>query len=490
MMESQIYLIRPDSPFDAEYPLSRCDHQLPVRFIRKAFVYSTDGDISSTSPEGQDLISRLQSGLKSLIQELNPDTVTYPQLLGRVTKLADGGPLRVKVEKSSTIQLNVVHRPDITFESLHRNGNFPIEKISHEDFGVGLSRDDLLKWPSGPPNLAIQLTFIRGGFVLLLAVNHQICDAYGFAGMVKHLFRKLRLESLSGSVHENGSKSTLAIHDKTILDKVPEGKETTHGVQRLQALYDESLPSKQWLPTSSNAVSKIFWIPPHKVEELRAVVQGGTSTPTTLYESILVILWRCIMRARLVPETENSSRWSKVIMIMDMRRRLEPPLPTDFFGNAVSGVFSLQPLSNFKEKDFVSKAIKEVQETKRLDGTGLNLQLSSFLVGDHLKRLGIGPPVDLLGYDVLFNSWEHLYSSPEDLDIGLGGFCALRFLMDTPVSPSYVFTLPSYGKRLVSPEGGPSGQYPGGMELQVNLLEDQMRLLEKDEEWLKYAIVV
>ncbi|KAM0262585.1 hypothetical protein ACHAQJ_001630 [Trichoderma viride] len=488
-MDSQIYQIRPNSPFDAEYPLSKCDLQLPVRFIRKAVVYATDGNISSSSKEGQDLISRLQESLKSIIQELNPDTFTYPQLLGRVIRSAEGGSLYVKVEKSSTIQMNVMNRPDIAFEGLQRNGKFPMETITTGTFGVGLDKESLIKWPDGPPNLAIQLTFIRGGFVLLLAFGHQICDAYAIGGLVKRWFRKARLGSAAGPEHENGSLSTLAIHDKTVLSR-SDVKGSTHGVKKLQALYENPLSSDTWLPTSSKAVSRVFWIPPHKIEELRATVGENSSQPPTLYESLLTVLWRCIMRTRLTPETETSSALSKAIMIMDMRKRLEPPLPVDYFGNAVSGIFAVQPLSNFGKRNFISEAIKEVQETKELDGTGLSLHLTTLVIEDQMKRFGIGPPVDLLGYDILFNSWEHLYSSTEDLNLGIGQFCTMRFLMDTPVSPSYIFTLPSYGRRSMSADNGHSGQYPGGMELQVNLLADQMLLLEKDEEWLKYATVV
>jgi hypothetical protein len=488
-MDSQIYQIRPDSPFDAEYPLSKCDLQLPVRFIRKALIYATDESISSSSKEGQDLISRLQESLKSIIQDLNPDTFTYPQLLGRVIPSAKGRSSYVKVEKSSAIQLNVINRPDIAFEKLHRNGKFPMETITLGIFGVGLEKEDLIKQSDGPPNLAIQLTFIRGGFVLVLAFCHQICDAYAIGGLVKRWFRKARLGSFAGSEHENGPLSTLAIHDKTVLSRT-DLKGSTHGVKKLQALFDNPLPTKTWLPTSSNAVSKVFWIPSHKVEELRAAVWDNFSQPPTLYESILTLLWQCIIRTRLTPETETSSALSKAIMIMDMRKRLEPPLPVDYFGNAVSGIYAVQPLSNFTDNHFISRTIKEVQETKKLDGTGLNLQLSTLVMEDQMKRFGIGPPVDLLGYDILFNSWEHLYSSIEDLDLGIGQFCTIRFLMDTPVSPSYIFTLPSYGRRLMNVDHSHSGQYPGGMELQINLLADQMYLLEKDEEWLKYATVV
>ncbi|KAH8123865.1 hypothetical protein ACSS6W_005877 [Trichoderma asperelloides] len=492
-MEPQIYRIRPESPFSAEYPLSECDRQIPVRFIRKAFIYAMDENISSTSKDGKNLIRRLQESLKLQIQELNPETFTYPQLLGRVIKPADGRPPYVRVEESSTIQLKVINRPDIEFGNLHRNGKFPLETITTGVFGVGLEKEDLMKWPDGPPNLAIQLTFVCGGFVLLLAFDHRICDAYGASGFVKRWFRQARLGSVADFEHENGLIPTFAIHDKTVLSRTElEGSE--HAAQKLRALYDNSRPSNRspnkWIQTSSEAVSKVFWIPAKKIKELRSAVGKSSSLTPTIYESILILLWRSIIRIRLTPETESSSTMSKAAMIMCMRKRLEPPLPTDYFGNAVAGIFAMQPLSNFKEEDFISRAIEEVQAAKTLDGTGFNLQVASLLVGEQLQKFGIGPPMNLLGYDVIFNSWEHLYPSTEDLDLGIGQFCTMRFLMDNPVSPSYICTLPTYGRRSMDLKDSASCQYPGGLELQINLLENEMALLEKDEKWLKYATVV
>ncbi|KAL6901070.1 transferase domain-containing protein [Trichoderma evansii] len=491
-MESQIYRIHPESPFSAEYPLSECDRQVPVRFIRKAFIYAMDHNISSKSKDGESLIRRLQESLQLLLRELNPDTFTYPQLLGCVISPTDGRPY-VKVEESSTIQLRVMDRPDIEFENLHRNGRFPLDTITTGVFGIGLEKEDLMKWPNGPPNLAIQLTFIRGGFILLLAIDHRICDAYATSGFVKRWFRQVRLGSVADFEHEEGLIPTFAIHDKTVLSRTElEGSE--HATQKLRALYKKAMPSNtlpnKWIQTSSKAVTKIFWIPAHKIKELRSTVGESSSLTPTVYESLLIVLWRSIIRIRLTPETESASAISKAAIVMCMRERLEPPLPRDYFGNAVAGIFAMQPLSNFKEKDYISRAVQEVQEAKKRDGTGFNLQASSLFVGEQLRKFGIAPPMDLLGHDMLFNSWEHIYSSTEDLDLGIGQFCTMRWLMDNPISPSYICTLPTYGKRSIDIMDSTSCQYPGGIELQISLLEHEMALLEQDEEWLKYATVV
>lgn len=192
-MESKMYIVRPDTPFEANYPLSSCDLQIPPRFIRKAFVYATDKESNDVSSrKTQDLICRLQDSLKSFLGQPSRGQFMYPQLLGRVVQSGDGGLPYVAVKQSSYIQFNVVYRPDIDFESLHPDRHFPVEAIRRTDFAIGLDRSDMLKMPDGAPNFAVQLTFIRGGFVLVSQVFHRITDGYGYAGFIRRWFQRAR----------------------------------------------------------------------------------------------------------------------------------------------------------------------------------------------------------------------------------------------------------------------------------------------------------
>jgi hypothetical protein len=101
-------------------------------------------------------------------------------------------------------------------------------------------------------------------------------------------------------------------------------------------------------------------------------------------------------------------------------------------------------------------------------------------------REGNYPPMNLMGHDILFNSWEHFYSDIRDVDVGLGTFCAMRRLTES-ITPSLVLILPSYGRRLNGSDD--KYGYPGGVEVQVHLFSDQMELLQNDPEWLHYATV-
>ena len=65
-MEPKLVQIRSHTPFDAQFPLSQVDLQFPPRFVRKAFVYEANPKVSFSSPQGQDLVSRLQESLNLL----------------------------------------------------------------------------------------------------------------------------------------------------------------------------------------------------------------------------------------------------------------------------------------------------------------------------------------------------------------------------------------------------------------------------------------
>uniref|UniRef100_A0ACD5WTC8 Uncharacterized protein n=1 Tax=Avena sativa TaxID=4498 RepID=A0ACD5WTC8_AVESA len=73
--------------------------------------------------------------------------------------------------------------------------------------------------------------------------------------------------------------------------------------------------------------SGIIKITGAQVNALKAKCGGGTST----FRSVVALAWQCICRARALPPSAETRLYSMV----DMRARLDPPLPPGYFGNAV-----------------------------------------------------------------------------------------------------------------------------------------------------------
>ncbi|KAI7972965.1 hypothetical protein EIK77_001539 [Talaromyces pinophilus] len=495
-MELTTYAIRADPRFEAVYQLSPSDLQIPPRAIRQAFIYSTDDQDES---KVQSLAISLQESLKTFLKPLSKDNrqtdTTYPQLLGRVVRPKDGSLPHVVVDESSSVPFKVATRLDIDFEKLSPAQRFPDEAIQKADFAIGLDDSELLS----QHNLIVQLTFIKGGFVLVVQIHHVITDGYGYAGFMRQWLQRTNTLVTKGWYEENPSmKSTkTSIHDKTELLRdvceSPDAVGELNGLKTWETLYKNAPKiSKNPLMGSKEIQSKIFWLSPGSLEKLRAEMHNYTEDRPTIFESITALAWQCLARARTDANTAVDSTTSSGLFAADMRTRLVPPLVTDFFGNAVTAVVARARLSILLSKQHanVATVIDTVQATLRKDTTDRNLRSINRLIFSQLQA-GRYVPADLLGQDVLFNSWEHLYPSLRAMEIGVGKFCIMRNLQDAPITPSYVLLLPSYGMRQTSSSEAASHkyQYSGGIELEVHLLRHQMEKLEQDEEWTRYFSV-
>jgi hypothetical protein len=493
-MESTTYTIRADPGFEAVYQLSPSDLQIAPRAIRQAFIYSTDNHDESKI---QNLVVSLQKSLKTLLKPLDNEqaVTTYPQLLGRVVRPSDGSLPHVVVDKSSSIPFRVAHRLDIDFDNLSPARRFPEEAIQKADFAIGLDDGELLS----RHNFAVQLTFIKRGFVLVVQIHHVITDGYGYAGFMRHWLQRTKALIIEGRYEEDASTKSAktSIHDKTELlrdvDESPDAAGELNGLKTWETLYKEPpKTNKNPLMGSKEIQSKIFWLSPETLEKLRAEMHNYTVDRPTIFESVMALAWQCLARARIDANTAVESTTSNALFAADIRPRLVPPLATDFFGNAVTVVVARVPLSTLllQQHANVATVINAIQTTLRKDTTDRNLRSINRLLFRQLKA-GVHAPADLLGQDVFFNSWEHLYPSLETMEIGLGKFCIMRNLQDSPIVPSYVLMLPSYGMRETSSSEAPSHQYQysGGIEFKVHLLRHQIEKLEQDEEWTRYVSV-
>ncbi|CRG83698.1 hypothetical protein PISL3812_01053 [Talaromyces islandicus] len=481
-MTSKTYTVGPNIPFEGKYPLSSCDLQVPPVFTCKAFIYSANGHLSASSPEAQGLISRLQDSLVSFLQPPSPGVLAYPQILGQIVKPVDGARPYIAVKKSFSIQFKVAHKPDIEFSSLHHDGRFAVEAINIADFKDGLDRASLVNLPDVSHNFNFQLTFINGGFVLLAQVAHQITDASGFAGFIRHWFQRVRDGPPTHSQVENNPQVFLDMHDKSRLC-LEDIQGNTKALRKLELAYkDVPAVRKPVAIGNGERVTKIFWVSAQNLKDLRTTMQVESTKPPSAFQAVVTLLWRCITRTRLTPENNSPSSMSRGFLVINMSQRLSPPLPKDFFGNSATWIFADLPQSALLEGKSTS-AINAIQKTLQEDTEELSLQLTNQFISRRMQA-GVFPPMDLTGNDVLFNSWEHFYPDLTDLDIGLGNFCAMRRLTDSIV-PSLVLILPSYGRRYQ--EDANPCQYPGGIEVQIHLFASQMELLQKDPEWLHYA---
>ncbi|XP_027342904.1 spermidine hydroxycinnamoyl transferase-like [Abrus precatorius] len=84
-----------------------------------------------------------------------------------------------------------------------------------------------------------------------------------------------------------------------------------------------------------------------QVEKLKKMANDQTqrkgSRPYSKYEAIVAYIWRCACKARQLDDTQPT----QVRFLVDIRNKLNPPLPQNYFGNAVARTVS--PMCNVGE---------------------------------------------------------------------------------------------------------------------------------------------
>ena len=171
--------------------------------------------------------------------------------------------------------------------------------------------------PNPPcPLLFAQVTRLRcGGVVLGLALHHSVVDARSAAHFV---------ETWASIARGGGGNAPLPpCFDHRLLSARPPA---TRAV-----LYDH--PEYKLEPAPEHAVaagstyaSAIITLSKSQVSALKARCAGAST-----FRAVVALVWQCVCRARALPPEAETRLYSMI----DMRSRLDPPLPPGYFGNAV-----------------------------------------------------------------------------------------------------------------------------------------------------------
>uniref|UniRef100_A0ACD5ZKJ4 Uncharacterized protein n=1 Tax=Avena sativa TaxID=4498 RepID=A0ACD5ZKJ4_AVESA len=200
-----------------------------------------------------------------------------------------------------------------------RSDHYSLEDLMNEFVPCGEMRD-LLVPPTPAPNppcalLFVQVTRLRcGGVVLGQAMHHSIVDARGAA----LLFETWASISRGGA----GTPPVPPCFDHTLLAARPAAARAV--------LYDhiEYKPEPEPVDpvSASTYASAIITMTKAQVDALKARCAGSST-----FRAVVALAWQCVCRARALPLSAETRLYSMV----DMRARLEPPLPAGYFGNAV-----------------------------------------------------------------------------------------------------------------------------------------------------------
>ncbi|KAE8790140.1 shikimate O-hydroxycinnamoyltransferase-like [Hordeum vulgare] len=224
---------------------------------------------------------------------------------------------RLGLDGSGRVQVDCTGE-GVVFVTAHSE-HYALEELMNEFVPCGEMRD-LLVPPTPAPNppcalLFVQITRLRcGGVVLGQAMHHSIVDARGAA----HFFETWASISRGGG----GPPTVPPCFDHTLLAARPP--------QSRAVLYDhpEYKPEPEPVDpvSASTYASAIVTMSKGQVGALKARCLGSST-----FRAVVALVWQCVCRARALPPAAETRLYSMV----DMRARLDPPLPAGYFGNAV-----------------------------------------------------------------------------------------------------------------------------------------------------------
>ncbi|KAF5725882.1 shikimate O-hydroxycinnamoyltransferase-like [Tripterygium wilfordii] len=193
--------------------------------------------------------------------------------------------------------------------------NTPTSQVKLLVPSVDYSKEDISSYPL----LLLQVTSFKcGGACLGVGFHHILVDgssALHFISTWSHMTRGLPL-----------TLEPIFDH-KSLRARVP----PTPSFDHLEYKYSPSLSTPQQnqeLHSSPLDISiATLQIAPQQLNALKANVEGNFTT----YEVLAAHIWRCMCKARDLPDNMMTSLYIPA----DGRSRLNPPLPRGYFGNAI-----------------------------------------------------------------------------------------------------------------------------------------------------------
>jgi hypothetical protein len=375
----------------------------------------------------------------------------------------------------------------------------------------------LIWWPfmpdinTGPEVFVAQANFLPGACLLTAAIHHSVSDGTGlftvFRLWADHC-KVLRLESSLPHVPPPPPES----YDHNLLERIwiNEGRSKSidaidpatwglFGINPQDLEPDESpndemqfQESETVITTPRIANSAIFYIPPAQVIALQKECAKGlglTTTGISGNDVISALIWRCLLRARSTAvqyspssQQSNGDTIAHLAMSFDARPNFSKSVPPNYLGNLAMLHHSRLPLSSLTSPDtsigVVSKTIRE--SANAITTAGL---LDAYTLARSVPNFG------------------RLILRPSGLD---GSTMIITSLLMFPIYNA------SFGDSIFGNKGVPEAVRPlmspfnrwtrigfilprklhGGVEFVVNLFDEEMEILLKDEEFGKHAMLL
>ncbi|KAF8380209.1 hypothetical protein HHK36_027691 [Tetracentron sinense] len=264
----------------------------------------------------EEMVENLKEGLRVVLGEFYP-------LVGRLGQ-DEEGVLRVVCDDAyGGVEVSEAVAEDVDVAELAEDETSSILKEIVPYTGI-LNLEGLHR-----PLLAVQFTKLRDGMAIGCAFNHAILD-----GNSTWHFMSSWAEICRGST----TISVLPFHDRTKARNTRVKLELPKSAAEFKRLTQSNGETK----VVPRFREKIFRFSESAIDKIKSDVNSNLSNgskPFSTFQSLGAHIWMAITRARrLKPED-----YTVFTVFTDCRKRVDPKMPDNYFGNLIQAVFTVLP---------------------------------------------------------------------------------------------------------------------------------------------------
>ncbi len=461
--------VRPLKPAPAQsILLSPVDQIIRVGYVCFVLLFP----VPSTS-RNLEVYSRLKAGLSLTLSEI---PLIGGHLTGERTQVKVGDDYGVRFVYNDRTAPDPETGLTVSYDELKRN-NFPCSALDPKE----TTPVPIIPTEPEPPVMVIQATFIQGGLILTSCLHHRVSDGLAFAAVLKAWAQHT---AVVGMVNGNDLGASIAGLETRSMDRTPlhNGLLGAH-LGDLPQFRLSKVAADATAPVATTSQSGapvgplrfcVFYFSASRLAQLKLVASplnpadGWISTN----DALCALLWRHVVRAR----ARATRGLLDFAVAVEARRRLVPPLPKEYLGNATfySGVTCdsstvlapSTPLATVAQ--LIRKSVSDFDSAKIRAIIGLINSLPQ--ASDLAYKVYDDPD---RGFCV--TSWVDLGLLDFDWGAGLGRADSVR--------------VPNVRMERGMPWCGffPRKPGDGGLEVLFFLEEPAVRALREDEEFMAFA---
>ncbi|ESW23616.1 hypothetical protein PHAVU_004G062600 [Phaseolus vulgaris] len=207
------------------------------------------------------------------------------------------------------------------------------------------------------PLCVVQVTSFKcGGFAIGISTSHTTFDGLSFKSFLENI----------AALAANKPLAVTPCNDRHLLAARSPPRVTFPHPEMLKL---NDLPNSNIFEASTEELRfKVFKLTSNDIaklkEEARDSVGGDTTTRITGFNAITAHIWRC--KALSCDGDSNPNKVSTILYAVDIRSRLEPPLPKSYTGNAVLTAYATATCRELEEWPFMRLVERVVEGATRM----------------------------------------------------------------------------------------------------------------------------